>query len=102
MSLDRAINILVTITLTEMMVLVGLRVRFVEVAQATADRSLLARAAVAIYGLVPTVPGALVMWCHAVQWEPLALMRIGVPLLTPELPARPDYSFHCMSTFPGC
>jgi hypothetical protein len=33
MSLDRVINILVTITLIEMMVLIGLRVTFTELAQ---------------------------------------------------------------------
>ena len=45
MSLDRAINILITITLSEMMVLVGLQVTFTELAQAAKNWWLLARAA---------------------------------------------------------
>ena len=52
MSLDRAINILVTITLIEMMVLLGLQVTFTELAQAAKNRWLLARAAMANYVLV--------------------------------------------------
>ena len=49
MSLDRVINILVTITLIEMMVLVGLRVTFTELAQTAKKPRLVARAAMANY-----------------------------------------------------
>jgi ACR3 family arsenite efflux pump ArsB len=55
MSLDRAINILVTITLIEMMVLLGLQVTFTELAQASKNWWLLARAAMANYVLFPAV-----------------------------------------------
>jgi BASS family bile acid:Na+ symporter len=65
MSLDRAINILVTITLIEMMVLVGLRVRFAELVQTAGNWRLVARAAVANYVLVPVVTVALLMLFHA-------------------------------------
>jgi bile acid:Na+ symporter, BASS family len=65
MSLDRAINILVTITLIEMMVLVGLRVRFAELAQTAGNWRLVARAAMANYVLVPAVTVALLMLFHA-------------------------------------
>jgi predicted Na+-dependent transporter len=65
MSLDRVINILVTITLIEMMVLVGLRVRFAELAQTAGNWRLVARAAVANYVLVPAVTVALLMLFHA-------------------------------------
>jgi bile acid:Na+ symporter, BASS family len=64
MSLDRAVNILVTITLIEMMVLVGLRVRFAELAQTVRNWRLVARAAVANYVLVPAVAIALLMLFH--------------------------------------
>jgi|SRR6478609_7089704 predicted Na+-dependent transporter len=61
MSLDRAINILVTITLIEMMVLLGLQVTFTELAQAAKNGWLLARAAMANYVLFPAVTIALLM-----------------------------------------
>jgi bile acid:Na+ symporter, BASS family len=61
MSLDQAINILVTITLIEMMVLVGLRVTFAELAQTAGNLQLIARAAVANYVLVPAVTVALLI-----------------------------------------
>jgi BASS family bile acid:Na+ symporter len=61
MSLDRAINILVTITLIEMMVLVGLRVTFADLAATAKNWRLVARAAVANYVLVPAVTVALLM-----------------------------------------
>jgi len=53
MSLDRLINILVTITLIEMMVLIGLRVTFAEIAGTVRDWRLLGWAAAANYLLVP-------------------------------------------------
>jgi bile acid:Na+ symporter, BASS family len=55
MSLDRLINILVTITLVEMMVLIGLRTTFAELARTARDWQLLARAAAANYLFVPGV-----------------------------------------------
>jgi BASS family bile acid:Na+ symporter len=53
MSLDRLINILVTITLIEMMVLVGLRTTFAEFGQTVLNWRLVARAGAANYLLVP-------------------------------------------------
>ena len=61
MSLDRVINILITITLIEMMVLVGLRVTFTELAQTAKKPRLVARAAMANYLLFPGVTIALLM-----------------------------------------
>jgi bile acid:Na+ symporter, BASS family len=55
------INILVTITLVEMMVLVGLRVTFTELAQIAKDWPQVARAAMANYLLFPGVTIALLM-----------------------------------------
>ena len=59
MSFDRAINILVTITLIEMMVLVGLRVTFTDLGQTASNWRLVGRAALANYVLVPGVTIAL-------------------------------------------
>ena len=61
MSLDRVINILVTITLIEMMVLVGLRVTFTELGQTARNWRLVARAAMANYLLFPGVTIALLL-----------------------------------------
>jgi BASS family bile acid:Na+ symporter len=61
MSLDRVINILVTITLIEMMALVGLRVTFAELIQTAKNWRLIARAAMANYVLFPAVAIALLM-----------------------------------------
>ena len=52
-SLDRLINILVTVALIEMMVLIGLRVKFADIVNTSRNCPLLARAAVANYLLVP-------------------------------------------------
>ena len=52
-SLDRLINILVTVTLIEMMVLIGLRVKLADIVNTSRNCPLLARAAVANYLLVP-------------------------------------------------
>jgi BASS family bile acid:Na+ symporter len=64
MSLDRAINILVTITLVEMMVLVGLRVTFADLASTAKNWRLVARAVMANYLLAPAVTVALLMLFH--------------------------------------
>jgi bile acid:Na+ symporter, BASS family len=64
MSLDRAINILVTITLIEMMVLVGLRVTFADLASIAKNGRQVARAAVANYVLVPAMTVALLLLFH--------------------------------------
>ena len=47
MSVDRLINVLVTITLIEMMLLIGLRVTFAGIGLTIKDWQLLARAALA-------------------------------------------------------
>jgi bile acid:Na+ symporter, BASS family len=55
MSIDRIINLLVTVTLIEMMVLTGLRVTFGELGRVFGHLRLVARAAVANYVLVPVL-----------------------------------------------
>ena len=53
MSLDRLINLLVTIAVVELMVLTGLKVAFAEIARSAGGWRLVARAALANYLLVP-------------------------------------------------
>jgi hypothetical protein len=55
MSLDRLINVLVTIGLIEMMVLTGLRVTVTEIVHTIKEGWLVARAATANYVIVPAV-----------------------------------------------
>src|SRR5215470_1543434 len=63
MSLDRLINILVTVTLIEMMMLIGMRATFAELGQTISNLRLVARAAAANYLLVPAVAiGLLVLF----------------------------------------
>jgi BASS family bile acid:Na+ symporter len=61
MSLDQLINILVTITLIEMMILIGLQATFAELAQTCRNWRLVARAAAANYLVVPSVAVALLI-----------------------------------------
>jgi bile acid:Na+ symporter, BASS family len=55
MSLDRLINILVTVTLVEMMILIGMRVTFAEIVNTAKRGSSIAWAAAANYLLVPAL-----------------------------------------------
>ena len=55
MPVDRLINILVTITLIEMMVLIGLRATFAELVQTARNLPLVARVVAANYLFVPGV-----------------------------------------------
>jgi len=61
MSLDRLINILVTIALIEMMVLIGLRVNLADIVSTSRNWTLIARAAVANYLLVPSLTVVLLL-----------------------------------------
>jgi ACR3 family arsenite efflux pump ArsB len=90
MSLDRAINVLVRITLIEMMVLLGLQVTFTELAQAAKNWWLLARAAMANYVLFPavTIPNCR---CRA------AAARIGSFPPQPQMRAGTGFNRQCPS-----
>src|SRR6516225_7194091 len=61
MPLDRLINILVTVTLIEMMVLIGLRVTFAAIANTARSWPLIARAVAANYLLVPVLASVLLI-----------------------------------------
>jgi BASS family bile acid:Na+ symporter len=89
MSLDRVINILVTITLIEMMVLVGLRVTFSELAQTAKKPRLVARAVIANYLLFPGVTIALLMLFDA---GPMVAAGFLVLAVCPGAPYGPPFA----------
>jgi bile acid:Na+ symporter, BASS family len=89
MSLDRLTNILVTITLIEMMVLIGLRASFAELLQTIRDWRLLARAAAANYLLVPAVAVALLLAFGA---NPMVAVGFLVLAACPGAPFGPPFA----------
>jgi BASS family bile acid:Na+ symporter len=78
MSLDRLINILVTITLIEMMVSIGLRVTFAEIAGVARNWQLIARAVSANYLFVPAVAIALLILFDASPMVAAAFLILAV------------------------
>src|SRR5215471_7464973 len=89
MSLDRLINLLVTITLIEMMVLTGLRVTFGELAQVVGNLRLVTRAAVANYLLVPAFAVLLLVMFAA---EPMVAAAFLVLAVCPGAPFGPLFA----------
>lgn len=69
-SIDKLINFLVTITLIDMMVTVGLRVTFAEIAYTAKNWHLVTRALVANYLAVPLVAIALLLLFRSIRWWP--------------------------------
>jgi bile acid:Na+ symporter, BASS family len=65
MTIDRLINIVVTVTLIEMMVAIGLGVTFAELAGVARNGRLVARAGLANYVFVPAVAVGLLLLFHA-------------------------------------
>jgi bile acid:Na+ symporter, BASS family len=89
MSTERLINILVTITLIEMMVTVGLRVTFAEIIETARDWRLVARAALANYLLVPTVAIILLLLFHA---APMVAAGFLILAVCPGAPFGPPFA----------
>jgi bile acid:Na+ symporter, BASS family len=89
MSLDKLINLLVTITLIEMMVLTGLRVTFAELAHTAGDWRLIARAAAANYLLVPALAIALLV---AFSADPMVAAGFLVLAVCPGAPFGPPFA----------
>src|SRR4029453_7703766 len=89
MSLDRLINILVTITLFEMMILIGLRVTFAELGRVARNWRLVGRAAVANYLLVPAVAVGLLVWFHA---HPMVAAGFLILAVCPGAPFGPPFA----------
>jgi len=86
MSADQAINILVTITLVELMVTIGLGVTFADVARVARNGSLVARAALANYVLVPAATVGLLSLFHT---PPLVAAGLLVAAVCPGAPYAP-------------
>jgi bile acid:Na+ symporter, BASS family len=89
MSLDQLISVLVTITLIEMMVLIGLRVAFSELAQTVKNWRLVARAAFANYLLVPA--GAIVLLA-LFDASPMVAAGFLVLAVSPGAPYGPPFA----------
>src|SRR5215472_2269483 len=89
MPLDRLINILVTVTLVEMMVLIGLRVTFAEIINTAKSRALIARAAAANYLLVPVLALVLLILFAA---NPMVAAGFLVLAVCPGAPYGPPFA----------
>jgi BASS family bile acid:Na+ symporter len=89
MSVDRLINLLVTATLVEMMVTVGLRVTFAELVATVSDRGLVARAMLANYLLVPAVAVLLLLMFQA---APLVAAGFLILAVCPGAPYGPPFT----------
>jgi BASS family bile acid:Na+ symporter len=89
MSADRLINLLVTVTLMEMMVTVGLRVTFAEIVGTARNGRLVARAALANYVLVPMVAIILLLLFQA---HPLVAVGFLVLAVCPGAPYGPPFA----------
>jgi bile acid:Na+ symporter, BASS family len=89
MSADRLINLLVTITVIEMMVTVGLRVTFAEILDTAGNWRLVARAALANYVLVPAATIALLLLFHA---GPMVAAGFLILAVCPGAPFGPPFA----------
>ena len=89
MSLDRLVNILVTITLIEMMALIGLRVTFADLGRVARNWRLVGRAAVANYVLVPAVAVGLLVWFEA---NPMVAAGFLILAVCPGAPFGPPFA----------
>jgi bile acid:Na+ symporter, BASS family len=89
MSIDQLINLLVTITLIEMMVAVGLRVTFAEIIDTARNWRFVARAVVANYVLVPAVAIILLLLFHA---GPMVAVGFLVLAVCPGAPFGPPFA----------
>jgi BASS family bile acid:Na+ symporter len=78
MSLDRLINILVTITLVEMMMLIGFRATFAELVHTARNWRLVARAVAANYLFVPAATVALLVLFEAAPMVAAGFLILAV------------------------
>lgn len=89
MSLDTLINLLVTVTLIEMMVLIGLRVTFAELAGVVEERRLLAQTMAGNYVLVPGLAVLLLLWLDV---NPMVAAGVLVLAVCPGAPFGPPFA----------
>jgi bile acid:Na+ symporter, BASS family len=89
MSVDQVVNVLVTITLIQLMVAIGLGVTFAEVVHVARNWSLVARAALANYVLAPaTTVGLLLLF----DSPPLVVAGFLVAAVCPGAPYAPPFT----------
>jgi BASS family bile acid:Na+ symporter len=84
--MDRLINILVTVTLIELMVAIGLGVTFAEVIGVARNRRLVLQAALANYVCVPAAAVGLLLLFHA---EPMVAAGFLIAVVCPGAPFGP-------------
>jgi len=89
MPIDKLINILVTITLLEMMVTIGLGVTIPQVTSVGKDGKLVARAEIANYLLVPLAALGLLMAGHA---HPMVAAGFLIAAVCPGAPYGPPFT----------
>lgn len=89
MTIDRLINILITITLFEMMVAIGLSVRFAEIMGVARNLRLVTRAALANYVCVPLAVLGLLLMFHP---DPLVAAGFLIVAACPGAPYAPPFT----------
>jgi BASS family bile acid:Na+ symporter len=89
MPIDKLINILITITLFEMMVAIGLSVRFAEIREVAGNRRLVTRAVLANYVIVPIVVLGLLFLFHP---DPLVAAGFLIVAVCPGAPYGPPFT----------
>src|SRR5688500_15561946 len=89
MTMDQLINVLVTITLIEMMATIGLGVTFADLAGVTRNWRLVSRAALANYHCVPAVTIGLVLLFGA---HPLVAAGFLILAVCPGAPYGPPFA----------
>jgi BASS family bile acid:Na+ symporter len=87
--MDKLINLLVTITLVEMMVAIGLSVSFAELARVAGDGRLVVRAALANYVLVPAATLGLLFLYHS---QPMVAAGFLILAVCPGAPYGPPFA----------
>lgn len=89
MTIDQIINIVATITLLEMMVTIGLGVRFADVVGVGKNLNLVARAAIANYVVAPAAALALLLAFHA---HPMVAAGFLIAAVCPGAPYGPPFT----------
>jgi BASS family bile acid:Na+ symporter len=89
MTIDRLVNLLVTITLIELMVAIGLSVSFAEVLRVATNARLLARSSLANYVCVPAAAIGLLLLIHAHSMVAAGFLIIAV---CPGAPYAPPFT----------
>ncbi len=89
MSVDKVTNLLVTITLFEMMIAIGLGVTFADVVSVSKNWRAVSRAAIANYIVVPAIAVALLFLFHA---SPMVAAGILIAAVCPGAPYGPPFS----------